>query len=59
MELAYCLHDDTDEYVLKLLKSEIRYREICPSGIVKDVDRKITWLRKECERRCIDVLLHI
>lgn len=53
MELAYCFHDDTDEYVLKLLQSEIRYREICPKGIVADVDVKISWLRKECGRRGI------
>ena len=55
MEYAYCLHGDKDEYVLELLKSEIRYREICPRSIIKDVDRKIEWLRKECIRRGISV----
>jgi len=51
--LAYCRYDDKNEYVLELLKSEIRYREICPRGIVKDVERKIDWLKEECERRGI------
>ena len=59
MEYAYCLHGDKDEYVLDLLKSEIRYREICPRSIVKEKDRKIEWLRKECERRRIHVSISI
>ena len=53
MTQAYCLSTDSDEYVLKLLKSEIRYKEICPISIVKDVEKKINWLKKECGKRKI------
>lgn len=59
MEYAYCLHGDKDEYVLDLLKSEIRYREICPRAILENVDNKINWLEKECERRGIHVSISI
>jgi len=51
--LAYCSHFDSDEYVKELLDSEIRYLEVCPEAIKKDVQKKIYWLRKECERRNI------
>ncbi len=55
MEYAYCLATDSDKYVLDLLKSEIRYRKICPKPILEEVDRKINWLEKECVRRGIDL----
>jgi hypothetical protein len=51
--IAYCSYYDSDEYVLNLLRSEMRYIKICPEGIKQDVQKKIYWLRKECERRNI------
>lgn len=57
MELAYCLNKDSNDYVKNLLESEIRYKEVCGDEIKHLVQIKIDWLKKECERRGVDVSL--